>query len=128
MQRLLHLRHPSAATPIPETPPLSPKRRRSPLARGQAGLSDPTARRQELWKHGEEKNAGIGSQRAKQLGLNQPKQQNLSEQQGNMEADHKKKVSDWMRLVMDRMDMTANQWAKAANTSPANITRVLKPG
>ena len=45
-----------------------------------------------------------------------------------MEADHKKKVSDWMRLVMDRMDMTANQWAKAANTSPANITRVLKPG
>ena len=45
-----------------------------------------------------------------------------------MEADHKKKVSDWMRLVMDRMDMTANQWAKAANTSPTNITQFLKPG
>ncbi|MGB2069371.1 MAG: hypothetical protein ACPHY9_07440 [Candidatus Puniceispirillaceae bacterium] len=45
-----------------------------------------------------------------------------------MEADHKKKVSDWMHLVMDRMDMTANQWAKAANTSPTNITRFLKPG
>ena len=45
-----------------------------------------------------------------------------------MQADHKKEVSDWMRLVLDRMDMTANQWVKAANTSPTSITRFLKPG
>ena len=33
-----------------------------------------------------------------------------------------------MRLVMDHMYMTSNQWAEATNTSPTNITRFLKPG